>query len=98
MSCQPGADTVNIVDNAFPLKPLNAKEPPEGPSRKNNVISTDAAEKLRIAECGTDSFHTGVAVNWSEKSGEFMPETLRTKDIIPGLESANGVGETLELE
>jgi hypothetical protein len=61
-------------------------------------MKTDAAEKLRITGFGSDPFHNGVTVNWSEKSGEFIPETFKTRDVIPGLESANGVEETLEFE
>jgi hypothetical protein len=42
--------------------------------------------------------HRGVAVNFSENKRELMLEALRTRDVMPGLETANGVRETFDDE
>ena len=96
MSCQPGADTTNVVVRACPLKLFRKNEPPKGLSRTEMVISTDEEEKPRLKASAADIFQNGEAVNCREKSGELRPEAFKTKDRIPGLDSAKGIGAALE--
>ena len=87
---------MNAVDNACPRKLFKKNDPPKGLSRTEMVIITDEEEKPRLKASSADRFHNGEAVNWSEKSGELRPEAFKTKDRIPGLDSAKGIGEALE--
>ena len=86
-----------MVVNAFPFKLFKKNEPPAGLSRTDTFMRTDEAETAGSA-FANGAFTNGVAVNSRENSGELMTEAFKTKELIPGLDIANGVLDALEIE
>ncbi len=64
-------------------------EPPAGLPRTEINMRTEEAAMPRLTASADDPLHNGVAVNLSTNSGEGMQDELRTKESVPGSESAS---------